>query len=335
MKVVVLGCGTMGSIHAAAFSRMPDVTLAAVCDIDGERAERLASKLGTVRYASFEEMMNAVEADVVSIALPTPLHKPYVLKAAALGKHVICEKPIAASPEDAEEMIAACRANGVRLFIGHVVRFFPEYADMSSRIEAGAIGTVGVAHAKRIGSHPGDATPWYADQEASGGVMMDLMIHDIDYMRSLFGDVKSVYALNRTGPSLDYALVTLRFHHHNAIVHLEAHWGYPGPFTTAAEFAGTSGVLRYDSSASNSLQIRRAQATASEKKVAVPSSPSYRDPYYLELAHFIGCIRSGAEPIVTEEDAKKAVEVARAAIKSAATGQVIRLDAAEVNGEER
>ncbi|WP_308637402.1 Gfo/Idh/MocA family protein [Paenibacillus silvisoli] len=328
MKVVVLGCGAMGSVHAAAFSRMPDVTLAAVCDIEIERADRLATKFGTACYASFESMMEAEDADVVSIALPTPLHKPYVLKAAALGKHVICEKPIAPTLEDADEMLAACRANNVRLFIGHVVRFFPEYADMRSRIEAGAIGTVGVAHAKRIGSHPGDATPWYLDREASGGVIMDLMIHDIDYMRSLFGDVKSVYALNRTGPSLDYALVTLRFHAHSAIAHLESHWGYPGPFTTAAEFAGTSGVLRYDSSASSSLQIRRTEAAAAEKKVQVPQSPTYRDPYYLELTHFIACIRSGEEPIVTAEDAKKAVEVARAAIRSAETGQVIRLDAA-------
>ncbi|MBP3965310.1 Gfo/Idh/MocA family protein [Paenibacillus lignilyticus] len=333
MKVVVLGCGTMGYVHAAAFSRMPGVTLVAVCDIDGERAERVASSLETAYYTSFEEMMDAVDADVVSVALPTPFHKEYVLKVAALGKHVICEKPIAPAAEDADEMIAACRAKGVRLFVGHVVRFFPEYVDLSKRIGSGAIGTVGVAHAKRIGSHPGEHSPWYADKEASGGVIMDLMIHDIDYMRSLFGDVKSVYALNRTEPSVDYALVTLRFHNHSAIVHLEAHWGYPGAFTTAVDFAGTSGVLQYDSSATKSLQVRRTEAAAAEKSVQVPQSPSYRDPYFIELAHFIDCIRSGAEPIVSAEDAKKAVEVARAAMESATTGQLIRLQS--TTGEAR
>ncbi|REE85301.1 putative dehydrogenase [Paenibacillus taihuensis] len=333
MKVVVLGCGSMGSVHANAYSRMPDVTLAGVCDTNASLAQRLALQAGTEHYESFEHMMDTVQPDVISVALPTPYHKEYVLKAAERGCHVICEKPIAPTAEDAEEMIQACRKHGVRLFIGHVVRFFPEYSDAAKRARSGAIGNVGVVHAKRIGSHPGDVIPWYADRAASGGVIMDLMIHDIDYMRGLFGDVKSVYALNRTGPSIDYALVTLRFRDHPAIVHLEGHWGYPGPFTTAVEMAGSSGVVRFDSSLSRSLHVQQSAAAAALKAVEVPRSPSYRNPYEVELSHFIACIRSGEEAAVTAEDAKKAVEIAIAAKKSASIGQPVLLE--REHGEEQ
>ncbi|WP_282940666.1 Gfo/Idh/MocA family oxidoreductase [Paenibacillus sp. RC67] len=327
MKVAVVGCGIMGRTHARNWSSVQGVQLVGVCDIDKELADKIAASNGTNAYTSFEDLLAAEQPDMVSICVPTYLHKPLVLQAAQAGIHIVCEKPIAPSLADAEEMIAACRLNNVRLFIAHVVRFFPSYKDLAAKVRAGVIGDPGVMHTKRIGGHPGRAKSWYYDEEKSGGVILDLLIHDIDYMRSVFGEVDSVFAMKRTSESLDYALVTLRFNK-GAIANLEGYWGYPGPFTTAVEFAGTKGILRFHSDDAVSLRVQTSRQPDEDRpRVAVPRSPAYHDPYYYELEHFADCILKGTEPIVSTEDAYKAMEIAFAALTSAQSGQPVRMDA--------
>jgi predicted dehydrogenase len=317
----------MGRTHANDYAKMPGVQLVGVCDTDLANADKLAARCNTQAFASFEQMVEETNPDVVSVCLPTPQHKEFTIKCAELGKHVICEKPIAPTLAEAREMIDACNNAGVRLFIGHVVRFFPSYRDLSRKVASGAIGNIGVAHAKRVGSHPGAAKSWYNDTSLSGGVIMDLMIHDIDFMRSVIGEVDHVYAMNRKTDGLDYALVTLRFVS-GAIANLEGFWGYPGPFTTAVELAGNQGVVRFNSNDTVSLQVRKSRtddSTSGPTTVAVPQSPALQDPYYYELEHFIDCIRTEAAPLVTAEDAYQAVALALAARESVRTGQPVKM----------
>jgi predicted dehydrogenase len=251
------------------------------------------------------------------------LHKEYAQKTARLGIHVICEKPISLTVEDAQAVIDTCKEHGVRLFIGHVVRFFPDYVQMKQTIDAGRIGRVGTAHLKRVGSHPGDARPWFKDEEKSGGVIVDLMVHDIDFVRWTLGEVKSVYCMRRHENEYDYALVTLLFEN-GAVANLEGYWGYPGAFRTAAEFAGSKGVIRGDSDNAKSLQVRKVNTNTEGARFAeVPRSPSLRDPYSIELEHFITCIRENKESIVTPQDALKALQIANAARESATTGKAV------------
>ncbi|WP_274365826.1 Gfo/Idh/MocA family protein [Paenibacillus thermotolerans] len=325
MKAAVVGCGGMGQVHARSYAGMPGVELVAVCDIIPELAEEVGRKTGASPFVSFEEMVASSDFQTVSIAVPSYLHKELVMKAAAAGKHVICEKPIALHPEDARDMVRCCEEHGVRLFIGHVVRFFPDYAQIKRQIDEGQIGKVGVAHARRVGGHPGDARPWFKDADKSGGVIADLMVHDIDFMRWTLGEVASVYARNKVDSHMDYALLTLLFES-GAVGNLEAFWGYPGSFRYSAEFAGSKGLLRCDSMSAQSLQIRKAAVQESgEKAVEIPQSPGYRDPYYAELEHFVACIRDGSEPIVTADDACKALEIAAAAHESIRTGKAVQL----------
>jgi predicted dehydrogenase len=251
------------------------------------------------------------------------MHKAFAIEAAEAGKHIICEKPIALSLQDAAEMIKVCKQNNVSLFVGHVVRFFPEYVQMKRQIDEGSIGRLGVAHAKRIGSHPGDIRPWYREEGLSGGVVLDLMVHDIDFMRWTAGEVRSVFGLHKQNDRVDYATATLVFES-GAVANLEAYWGYPGAFTTAAEFAGSGGVIRSDRSTSKSLQVRKPAAASSNGPfVEVPESPGYESPYEKELRHFIECIRDNREPVVTAEDAYKALEIALAVVDSIQTGKVV------------
>lgn len=323
MRVAVVGCGGMGRVHAGELAIMPGVQLVGVCDIEDHLAEELAARTGTRAFSSYEEMMSQTKPDVVSLALPSHLHKEYICKSAKLGVHVISEKPIALKAEDALEAIQECEQHSVKLFLGHVVRFFPEYAQIKKAVDAGVLGKVGVVHLKRVGSHPGAKREWYFAEKKSGGVIVDLMIHDIDFALWTLGEPKSVYALRRTSEASDYALVTLVFHS-GAVANLEGHWGDPGHFRTSAEFAGSSGVIRADSENSKSITIRKAALDSKGNRFAeIPGSPSVRSPYFLELEHFINCIREDANPAVTPADACRALIVANAARESAETGQVV------------
>ncbi len=332
MKIAVLGCGGLGTVHAVTYAKLNGVELTGVCDIQPDLADQLSKKTGAPAYYSYEQMLSEAEFDAISIAVPTYLHKEYAVLAANAKKHVISEKPIALNLEDAQEMIRTCEDNGVRLFIGHVVRFFPDYENLKQAIDQGKIGNPGVAHASRIGGHPGLTKEWYLDKEKSGGVIVDLMIHDLDFLRWSMGEVDTVYAMNHSSGTLDYALVTLEFSS-GAVANVEANWGFPGPFHTKAEIAGSDGIVSANSLKSSSLQVYKSEVDAGSGFVAIPESPSHRNPYELELEHFIQCIQTGAEPIVSANDAYKALELALAANESARTGNVVRLAKGDSNHE--
>lgn len=324
MKVAVLGCGGLGNVHAGIYSKLDGVELTGLCDIKIEFANALSKKTGAPTFQSFEQMLAEAEFDAISITLPSYLHKEYTLLAAKAKKHVISEKPIALTLEDAKEMIDCCEENGVRLFVGHVVRFFPEYVNMKQTIDQGTIGRPAVAHASRIGPHPGETKDWYKDATKSGGVITDLMIHDLDFLRWSLGEINTVYAMGHTSEHLDYALVTLQFSN-GAVANVESNWGFPGPFHTKAEIAGSDGLIAANSLKSSSLQIHKAATSENSSFVTVPESPGFRSPYELELEHFITCIKTGSEPIVTANDAYKALELAQAAKESIRTGKAVHL----------
>lgn len=324
MKVCIAGCGTMGAVYAENLTKMKGVQLVGIFDKVQEKSKSFSNQYRTRGFISFEEMMEQANPDVVCITMPTFLHKEYVIKAAEWRKHVICEKPIASNLSEAKEMLQACKQNHVSLFIGHVVRFFPEYAALKREIDSGAIGEIGVAHAKRVGPHPG-ANRWYGNSAKSGGVIMDLMIHDIDFMRWSIGEVKSVYTLNRKTKDMDYAMVTLRFQN-GAIANLVGFWGYPGAFSTSVEFAGKKGIMRWDSNLAKSLVVtKKEEAIKTFSGAVIPQSPAKHDPFYYEIVHFLDCVQNGTTPIVTAYDACKALEVVYAAIESAETGYPVQL----------
>ncbi|WP_409341456.1 Gfo/Idh/MocA family protein [Paenibacillus sp. MBLB4367] len=331
MKIAIVGCGTMGELYARNLSQIDGVNVTAVCSTRLEAAELTAALCGAAPYTSYEKMMEETDPDVLCVTLPTYLHKEYVLDAARRGKHAICEKPIAPHLADAAEMISACEKAGVRLFVGHVLRFYPDYELVRQKAASGAIGEVEAAHLKRGGSHPGLARSWYNDPAKSGGVILDLLIHDIDYARFVLGEVRTVYAHNKRGDATDHALITLQFES-GAIAHVQGFWGYPGPFTAEVEFIGRNGVARY-SNLEGKTEGQEEPETASTPdaglkevpKVVVEEGPSEISPFRVQFEHFLACIGHGGEPLVTAWDAYKAVEIALAANESARTGMPVQL----------
>src|SRR5215212_1019037 len=310
----------MGGVHLNAYANIPEVEVVGVADASRENATAVAESIGARPYTSYDELVSAEDVEVVDVCLPTAFHKDLALKAAGEGKHVILEKPIARTIEGAGEILDAFSGGGPRLFVGHVVRFFPEYVGIKDKIEAGELGTIGVVRTSRRSPFLRGWNDWYADWRISGGVLVDLLIHDFDFLRWTLGNIERVYARGVQGREynrLDYALVTLRFEC-GAIAHVEGHWGYPGLFNYSIEVAGSRAILTADSTEPAALDLVGSRAEA-------PDLASGRSPYERELAHLVRCIATGEEPVVKPDDAYEALRISLAATESILKGEPVTL----------
>ena len=321
MRVGLVGAGFMGGVHLNAFATIPEVEVVGVADARIQSAEAGAAIVGARPYESYEELVAAEDVEVVDVCLPTAFHRDIAVRAAAEGRHVILEKPIARTIEDAQEILDAFSGEGPRLFVGHVVRFFPEYVGIKEKIEAGDLGTVGVVRTSRRSPLLHGWNDWYADWRVSGGVLLDLVIHDFDFLRWTLGEVERVYARGLLGHEynrLDYALTTLRFES-GAIAHVEGHWGFPGPFNYSIEVAGSRALLTSDSREPASLELI---GGAADDVVDLATGKS---PYATELEHFVRCISTGEEAIVEGQDAYEALRIGLAATESVLSGGPVTL----------
>jgi UDP-N-acetylglucosamine 3-dehydrogenase len=321
MRVGLVGAGFMGGVHLSAYTGIPEVEVVGVADARAEAAIAGAEMVGARPYASYEELVAAEDVEVIDVCLPTAFHRDLAVRAAGEGRHVILEKPIARTMEDAQQILDAFSGDGPRLFVGHVVRFFPEYVGIKEKIDAGDLGTVGMVRTSRRSPFLLGWNDWYADWRVSGGVLLDLVIHDFDYLRWTLGEVERVYArgmLGREYNRLDYVLATLRFES-GAIAHVEGHWGYPGPFNYSIEVAGSDALLTIDSTEPASLQLI---GGASDE---IPDLAAGMSPYEKELEHFIHCTATGEEAIVGGQDAYEALRIGLAATESVMTGEPVTL----------
>jgi UDP-N-acetylglucosamine 3-dehydrogenase len=323
VKVGLIGAGGIGAVHAAAMADVRGARLVAVVDVREEAARGLGNQYGVPHYTSMEEMIKAENPDIVDICLPTDLHKEYVIKAAELGVHVFCEKPIALSFEDAQQMTDACRKAGVKLMVGHVLRFSSDYRQAKQLVDEGRLGRVGTVRLQRQGIAPVWST-WFLDKKRSGGVMLDLAIHDLDWLRWTFGEAERVYAKSvsaEQGLIGEHAVISIRMKS-GVIAHVTASWGQPDGFRTFLELACTGGVTTLDSDHVRPIQVT---LKGQERAAHYVENPLEVNGYASELQHFIDCLESGQEPLVNGEEAAKTLELALAAIQSVETGKVVTL----------
>ena len=308
----------MGNAHARHYRNMADVDLT-FYDLLPDRSSAFASRHNCEPCASAEDLIS--RCDVVDVCLPTDAHLEYGLKAIAAGRAVFMEKPITRTLEEAEKLLQAASKAAVPLMPGQVVRFFPEYSAARKRVISGAIGKPAAARTRRGGGPPlGGADNWFMDFARSGGVLVDLAIHDFDWLRWTFGEVKSLYARSvaaATGTGPDYGLATLTFDS-GLIAHVEATWMDPSGFRTAFEVCGSEGMIEFDSRTSPPLRLLQAGKSAAESPLA-PAD----DPYYLELRGFLDAVHDGAEPPVSGVDGLLSLGIALAALESAKTGNVV------------
>jgi predicted dehydrogenase len=312
-SVGIVGAGNMAKVHAEGW-RAIGANVTAVVGRNGSRTAAFADSIGATVATTVDEIASRI--DVIDICSPTDTHLGYITDSAKLGLPIVCEKPLARTGSDAREAVAICSAAGVPLLPAHVVRFFPEYLEMKRRVDAGDIGDVAVVRLNRSAYLPAGASGWFRDQTRSGGVVLDLMIHDIDYSAWIAGPVVRAYARSGSAGGGEHVLATLR-HTGGAISHIQGSWAFPsGTFMTSLEVAGSRGAIDPLPTTATTTALDRTSEVRD-----IPEPPmSGESPYVAQLRHFASVLDGETVAIVTPEEAADAVAVCDAVAASIATG---------------
>jgi len=325
MNVAIIGCSGMGAAHAQMATNC-GLKLVACGDSRKAVAEALAKRYGADATTNCRALIQRDDVDIVAITTPTPTHADYVVAAAEARKHIFCEKPFGRTVAQCREAIAAVKKRRVKLFVGHVLRYFHEFEAMRAQVKAGKLGKVGFVKMYRGGIFPQGMGKWFRDYAQSGGVTLDSMIHDMDWLRYVFGDAERVFcqAIQRSKPQhLDYSQATFRMKN-GIIAHVIGTWAHPAGFRVRTEICGQKGMLQFDSDEAPVSVMMRKTAGGGPTMI-VPGSPVITSPYQLEWEDFLGWIAGKHKPRVTPNDALEAVRMATAALESAATGKPVTL----------
>ncbi|MFC7403952.1 Gfo/Idh/MocA family protein [Georgenia alba] len=323
LRVAMIGAGGIANPHIDAW-----LTLGADVRVySHEGAEELvAAHGGGTVAATREEAFDG--ADLVDVVTPTYTHGEIVTAAVAHGLDVVCEKPLALTTAEVTELVERAEAAGVALYPAHVVRFFPEYAAMQQHVAGGGVGEVAVQRFTRLGSRP--VKPWFADPHLSGGIVMDQMIHDLDFARWTAGEVARVFARESVTPDaadrlgVVSAQVVLT-HVSGALSYVTGTWAAPGStFRTTFEIAGTDGFVRHDSA--EHAPLRLDNGAAGEGRGLLPGATFTESPYLTELRELLAAVRREGRARVNARDGLEAVRLAEAASTSLRTGDVVDLE---------
>lgn len=304
LKVGILGMGGMGWFHARRYPQVPNAAIVAIADIVPERLEAkeaVAINLAggeavldlsqAARYPEAGQLIAEADVDVVDICLPTDLHAPYAIKALKAGLHVLCEKPMALSVTDCNRMIAAARAADRRLMIAQCLRFWPEYLYLQRLIVEQPLGALVSLNMSRIGGRPGwSPDNWFLDPKRSGGALLDLHIHDVDYVNAVFGMPDKLYATGRAMAEPDsYDVIHACFTYDGGPqVHIHGGWSTAQvPFQAGFDAWFERGFVRY---ANGELTVFDNLEKVAGHPVEVEPGDGYRD----EIAYFFDCVENGA-----------------------------------------
>lgn len=338
--VGVIGAGFMGGLHARAAAETPYAALKAVADPDLGRAETLARRYGATPYADHRRMLDQERLDGVMVCTPETLHRAPVVDAAGHGCAVLVEKPLAASLEDADAMIAACRQRGVPLMVGYILRFEPTYAYVKEAIADGVVGRVLSVYARRNAS--------IREGERLGGrttVLTYLAVHDLDQM--VWYNPSPVVAVTakavrgnlteRFGVA-DFAWTTLDFADGSlgvvesgwALTEKWADWrrpeGWYGFGDVKLNVIGTEGVLALDLHPMNLVAVDAHEGWKFPETRHWPIvNGRLGGALRLEVDHFLACVATGRTPLVDGDAARRSLEIALAAERSILTGRAVSL----------
>ena len=328
VRLAILGAGTIGTIHGLCSLEAPEATVTAVWSHTHQRAQSLAQRLRCSAYASLEDAVASPNVDAVLVCTPTFLHEEHALQAIAAGKHVICEKPLARDLSSASRLIAAAQQARVLLLVAHVVRFFPDFCQLRAAVRSGAVGQPAVVRMSRASSFPHGSREWHNQSALSGGVVLDMGIHDLDWLLWTFGPASHIYAKGLYGRGLDcldYALLTVRMAN-EVMAHIECSWAEPEGFRVHGEIAGDAGLLAYDSLNSTALSIDLRQPPTTPPGVNVPTTFTAESPYVTQLRHFCRCIQGQEEPLIAPQEAYESLRLALATLESITTNRPVWLD---------
>ncbi len=346
-----IGIGLVGSqfisnLHFEALERVPGAIVRGVASPTLDHVRSFAEKRGIPRwFLDYREMFAQSDIELVILGLPNYLHCDAVLAAAAAGKHVVLEKPMAMNLAECDRMIAACRAAGVKLMYAEELCFAPKYVRLKQLLDSGALGKPYLV--KQAEKHDGPHAAWFWDVNLSGGgVTFDMGCHAFEFFRWILSGPEcaarpkatSVYAQLGTyvhGDKTrgdDDAIIVVEFDN-GCVGMAEESWAKPGGMDDRAELYGSEGQAYADLLRGNSIHtyskigydyaVEKAGATTGWTFTMYEESWNYGFPQ--EMAHFVDCVRNDTKPLVTGEDGRAVLEIVQAAYASAGSGKKVSL----------
>lgn len=332
LRLGLIGAGRMGSFHGqTAALHIPGACLAAIADPTPGQAARLATELGVERfYTDPQQLLDDPDIDGVLIAAPARSHAELVISAAQAGKGVFCEKPMAITLDEADRAIAAAADAQVTLQVGFNRRFAKSFRTAHLDVVAGRIGTPQLL--RSLTRDPALNNPAASPQWV---IFLETLIHDFDSLRYLNPGAEAVEVFvmadaliapdYKSKGFLDTAVVTIRFDN-GAIATAEANFQAVYGYDVRGEVFGSAGMLTMGSV--NDSDLVRYLANGIQSDTQRLDTDLLRDAYVAELNHFADCLRTGAKPLASGEDARAALAIARACIESFQLGKAVRVEGA-------
>ena len=340
LKVAVIGCGSIAKHrHLIEYDLNPNVELVAVCDIVEERVNVTAAQYNVKAYTNYEDVLKLDEVDAVSVCLPNYLHAPVSIAALNAGKHVLCEKPMATSREEAKQMIEAAKANNKKLMVAHNQRFVPSHQKAKQLIESGKIGKI---HSFRTAFGHGGPEGWSADgkdswffrkEEAFIGAMGDLGVHKADLLRYLLGEEFVEVASMIETSAKDFAdvddnAVCILKSESGIIGTLAASWAYTAGEDNSTIIYGEKAILRLEDDPNYSLIVQYTNGEVVKYQLgAIQSNDDGGQTTSHTINHFVDAVLNDQEPLINGEEGMKSLEVILASLESMATKTFTKIEA--------
>jgi len=329
MKVAVIGAGNNGRGHARCLADMEDVEVVGMADPDTTKAEAVAAEVGGKTYTDHRAMLDQAKPDAVWISSPCWLHAQHAVDCAQAGVHVMCEKPMALNLPDCDRMIEAARSNNVKLMIGQSTRYSAPLLELKRIFESGRCGDLVCAWSLRMSYHRTrpDAL-WRLDGEKSGGIVFEWEVHEIDFVRTIGGDVSEVYAhtayTRKDAPTfLDYfsAIVTFK---NRGYGNLEASQSCTISMGGGRGFMGTLGAAKAEGR--DAVRLMTIGMDEAEIIKVDPGDHVARGLGKLtQDGDFVRAIRENDASPIPGEEGRADVEVGLAIVESGNTGKVVKL----------
>jgi predicted dehydrogenase len=332
INVALIGAGGMGRVHLRCYRNNPDARVVAICDVSApqlrEAGEIALSKnpavpdpmslAGVTIYDRYEELLRDERVRLVDVCLPTPLHAPVVMAALEAGTDVFCEKPLGLTVEQCQAMLRSWRASGRQMTVGHSLRYMPQYTVAHELMASGKYGRAVYARFHRSGGLPvGSFNNWLVRGSDSGGVALDLHVHDIDVAHWWFGAEHTVQAQGIVRDDLVLKVdSSWQYAGQGPLVHLHAGWDISGglPFRFAFYVMMERGSVAYDSEVDRSA-VRLYEPGAPMRQVPFADT----SPNQLQVNDIVEALQTGRRiERVTPEDGARAVAVAREAMQQIA-----------------
>ena len=313
-RIGIIGCGGIAKAHINAYQKNSDVNLVAFCDIQRAKAEEWAEKLGGKAYSDYSEMLENEHLDGVSVCTPASFHKESVVDCFHRGVSVLCEKPLAHTVEDAQEMVEASKRSKGILMVGFCYRFYEPVQRAKELVEKGNLGKVTSFRTRFGGKWGGEGRGWFGKKNFAAGSLADTSSHSIDLFRFLIGEPVNVSArVSAFYPQFEVEDTgTILLQSADGVIGIiESSWGTP--FSEAVtQIYGTEGAAIVDYHL-NELRYRTEKTSQwIEVKQKGP------DRFEFETRHFVTCVLTGTRPLVSADDGLKVLKILDAAYRSVA-----------------